>query len=68
MEKIQLHDVQGITCLSGVDEYGKMWTQFIVDFFAEQDEGTCFICGASLSIGWLCLDGGEEVCDKHVSY
>ena len=42
------------------------WTQFEVDYFAEQDDGECAICGEILTSGWMCLDGGEEICDEHV--
>lgn len=51
----------------GIDQYGCMWTPFEVDYFAMQEDGTCVICGETLSSGWLCLDGGDEVCDKHVT-
>lgn len=68
MEKIILHDVEGIARLSGTDQHGNVWTQFGVDAFADQTEGECCICGATLSEGWLCLDGGDECCDDHVSF
>lgn len=63
---ICLHDVDGIAVLSGTDEDGCTWTQFTVDEFAEQQPGICGICGAELRSGWMCGDGGEEVCDDHV--
>ena len=63
---IRLHDVYGIARLSGTDGDGCTWTQFEVDAFAEQESGTCSICGTEISSGWLCGDGGEEVCDEHV--
>jgi hypothetical protein len=66
METITLHDVDGIARLSGTDENGCSWTQFEVDSFAEQLPGECCICGEELWDGWMCLDGGDEVCDSHV--
>jgi hypothetical protein len=63
---IRLHDVEGVAKLAGVDDDGLHWVQFEVDEFAEQESGTCSICGAEITSGWLCGDGGEEVCDEHV--
>ena len=52
---------------SGIDENGGTWTRFEVDYFAEQEAGTCDICEVDdLEFGWLLLDGGEEICDSHV--
>jgi hypothetical protein len=65
METITLHNVVGISRLSGRDDSGCEWIQFEVDAFAEQEDGECSICGSDLSEGWLCLDGAEEVCAKH---
>lgn len=67
-ERIRLKDVEGIARLSGTDEYGNIWLQFEVDHLAEQEEGECCICEAVLEEGWLCLDGGEEVCYEHVTF
>ena len=54
---------------SGVDKQGNTWRQFEVDALAEQLPGECSICSETLdSSGWLCLDGGEEVCDSHIDY
>ena len=66
-EKIQLHDVTGFARFSGTDESGNQWIQFEVDYMAQQEDGECCICGKILDHGWLCLDGGEEVCADHVS-
>jgi len=67
METITIHDDgMGISRKSGTDEHGNAWIEFEVDAFAEQEPGTCSICGAELESGWMCLDGGEEVCDEHV--
>jgi hypothetical protein len=63
---VYLNNVSGISRLSGVDEHGNSWIQFEVDYFAEQDDGECAICGEVLIYGWMCLDGGEEICDEHV--
>ena len=52
---------------SGIDENGNHWTRFEVDYFAEQEAGTCDICKADdLEYGWLLGDTGEEICDSHV--
>jgi hypothetical protein len=52
---------------SGIDENGNHWTRFEVDYFAEQEAGTCDICKVGdLEFGWLLRDGGEEICDSHV--
>lgn len=67
-EVIVLHDIEGIAVLSGTDQDGLTWTQFEVDSFAEQEPGTCDICGKELWSGWVCLDGGDEVCDSHVRF
>ena len=63
---INLSNPEGISRLSGKDKHGNTWIQFEVDYLALQEDGCCSICNASLSSGWQCLDGGEEVCDKHV--
>lgn len=68
METIILSNVEGIARLTGTDEHGNQWTQFAVDYMAEQVEGECCICGETLESGWLCLDGGEECCDDHVEF
>ena len=65
-EKIKLHDIGGVSRKSGNDDDGNKWIQFEVDYNAEQEPGECSICGAELESGWMCLDGGEEVCDDHV--
>jgi hypothetical protein len=67
-EVIKLSNIEGISRLSGTDSSGNTWVQFEVDRFAEQEEGECCICGASLKDGWKCMDGGEEVCSEHVEY
>jgi len=68
METIKLQDIEGITRLSGTDEHGNTWVQFDVDYGAEQEPGICNICDKEIKSGWLCLDGGEEVCNEHVEY
>ena len=65
-KRIKLHDVEGFARLSGIDEDGCTWIQFEVDVFAGQEFGECSICGAILSSGWMCMDGGEEVCEAHI--
>lgn len=66
LEVIKLHDMEGISRLSGTDEHGCVWIQFEVDSFAEQEPGECCICGVELWEGWMCLDSGDEVCDEHI--
>ena len=69
METIKVvDDGQGIARKSGTDPNGCKWIEFEVDAFAMQEAGECFICGAEIESGWLCLDGGEEVCDEHVDF
>jgi len=36
---IKLHDVQGFSRLSGIDEDGCQWIEFEVDYFADQEPG-----------------------------
>jgi hypothetical protein len=66
-DTITLTNVEGFGRVSGTDEHGNHWINFEVDYFAEQLTGQCVICDAELEAGWLCLDGGDEVCDHHVN-
>jgi hypothetical protein len=63
---IRLHNLDGVDMHTGTDKHGCIWSQFLVDALAEQEPGTCAICGAILHSGWHCLDGGDEVCNAHV--
>jgi hypothetical protein len=65
-DTIILHSIEGVSRKSGIDQHGNQWVEFDVDYFADQDDGNCAICGRRLSSGWLCLDGGDEVCNDHV--
>ena len=65
-ERITLKNIDGFSRLSGEDENGCCWVEFEVDYFAEGEDGECSICGRRIASGWMCLDGGEEVCDKHL--
>lgn len=82
-EKIRLHNIEGIARLSGTDENDCQWIQFKIDPMAgECDcEGPecnpetcprfvteCSVCGALVSAGWMCLDGGDEVCEDCAEY
>ena len=67
MGNIILTGISGMGCLSGIDQNGARWIQFRVDYFAEQVDGECSGCGAVIDAGWMCLDGGEEGCDDHVT-
>ena len=60
-------DSNCIARLSGQDEYDLSWIEFETDWFAGELPGTCSICGEEITAGWLCLDGGEEVCASHVN-
>lgn len=66
MDTIKLTDIQGVSRKSGTDVDGNHWVEFEVDYLAQEEDGECCICGAVLSAGWLCLDGGDEVCAEHV--
>ena len=66
METIILHNLSGFARKSGTDENNNQWIQFEVDYLAEQLPGECSICGKEIELGWLCLDGAEEVCSSHV--
>lgn len=66
MENIHLWKVKGTARKSGKDFNNNQWTEFEVDSLAEQLPGKCCICGTELEKGWLCLDGGDEVCTEHV--
>lgn len=69
METIKLSNIQGISRLSGTDANGNHWEQFQVDYFAEQVDGVCILCNATLIDGWVCLDDGtEEVCNEHIEF
>jgi len=65
-ERVILSDVSGIARKSGTDQHGNRWVEFEVDYQAEQEPGECCLCGAELESGWVCLDGGDECCEKHV--
>lgn len=67
-DTIKLHDVEGISRKTATDEHGNQWTEFTVDYLALEEDGECSICGAFLGCGWMCLDGGEEVCEHHVEF
>jgi hypothetical protein len=64
-EVIRLHNPRGIARKSGTDDHGNQWIEFETDHFAGEEPGTCSICEETIESGWLCLDGGDEVCDRH---
>ncbi len=66
--QIILRSITGISRLQGICQNNCSWIQFETDYLAEQIAGECSICNAEIENGWLCLDGGEEVCDRHVSF
>jgi hypothetical protein len=63
---IVLHDVTGIARRTGTDQHGLTWQEFDVDYGALEEAGECVICGRRIESGWVCLDGGDEVCDSHL--
>lgn len=68
METIVLHNVDGISRLTGTDANGCVWIEFEADYFAEKEPGTCSICGDEIESGWLCLGDSSEVCAHHVEF
>lgn len=64
---IHLQSIDGQATLTGIDDHGGVWTSFTVDPLAGQEPGTCAICGEAMLTGWQCLEGGEEVCNAHVT-
>ena len=60
-------DSNCIARLSGQDEYDLNWIEFETDWFAGENPANCSICGEEITAGWLCLDGGEEVCATHIN-
>lgn len=67
-QPVVLCDIQGIATLTGVDQYGLTWSSFYVDYLAEQVDGVCSICGSEISTGYMCMDGGDEVCNDCVRF
>ena len=67
MSAITITVTGGISRLDGVCNEGANWTQFEVDYLAEQTDGECSECNKTISEGWLCLDGGEEACNECVT-
>lgn len=67
-DMVVLDDIKGVVRKSGVDANGCNWIEFEVDYLADQTDSECSICGATISEGWQCLDGGDEVCDDHVIF
>jgi hypothetical protein len=63
-EQIVLHDMEGIARKSGTDINGLKW----IEFDDVEEPGNCVICEQELWSGWMCLDGGDEVCDSHVVF
>ena len=65
---ITLHNINGISRLSGQDEQGNVFVEFEVDYLAEQQDGECTECDEIINMGWQCLDGGEEYCSSHIQF
>ena len=65
---ITLHNIKGISRKSGHDTDANLWTEFYVDYLAEQEDGECVECGDIIDMGWMCLDGGDEYCLNHVEF
>jgi hypothetical protein len=65
VEPIILHDVTGIARKGGTDQHGAAWLEFTV----EEDEEICTECQEPiLDSGWVCMDGGDVVCNEHVFF
>jgi len=64
-ETITLHDVTGISRKGGTDEHGNAWLEYTLETL-EDGPDTCDICEAEIESGWLCMDGGEVVCNEHI--
>lgn len=76
-DKIILDNLEGIARVSGTDKHGSIWMEtefepFFEDFVeTEEVEGvwpTCDICEKEMYSGWICLDGGDEVCGDHILF
>ena len=51
---------------SGTDPAGAFWVPFEADGSEGEDTSQCAICDDDIESGYLCLDGGTEVCSEHV--
>ena len=67
MDTITPHNVVGSGGCSWTDVDGNYWIGFEVDYFGEQTDAECAICGEPLTSSWLCLYGSDKVCRKHVT-
>jgi hypothetical protein len=48
------------------DQFGQTWVHVLVDPFAMQPAVQCGECEVEADQGWLCLDGGGELCVSHI--
>jgi hypothetical protein len=60
------HKGGGIAKLQAVDQHGCTYVQFMVDYFAQEQNGECHDCGKEIAAGWLCLDDSTEYCSDHI--
>jgi hypothetical protein len=60
---VYMEDAMGTTWQ---DQFGQLWVPIQVDHFAEQSSVDCSVCHNIGDDGWLCLDGGQELCPCHV--
>ena len=67
-ERVVLGSLEGFAMKSGTDQHGCQWVEFETDYGADQEPGECCFCGERIADGWLCLDGGDEVCDGCVEF
>jgi hypothetical protein len=71
-DEIVLHNIQGISRKSGTDQHGAQWIEFDLETVDPGDDGaaasSCAICHEPVWQGWMCLDGGDEVCPEHVVF
>lgn len=66
-DTVYLSRIEGFARKSGTDPSGNKWIEWDTDG-SECSHDYCEICHAFLESGWVCLDGGEVVCDLHVSF
>jgi hypothetical protein len=50
---------------AGEDQYGRAWIP--VEKFQDQPPIHCIFCDKVVTIGWMCMDGGEEICVDHMA-
>jgi hypothetical protein len=49
------------------DQFGQSWVPIQVDHLAGESNVACVGCEEISTEGWLCLDGGQELCSDHIT-